>query len=178
MDAVVSFATGLVGAVVGGAASFAVQLFVARREHQGRRMAALTRIDAAFRGLIREGADRTPGHPNTEKFFDSILEAGAAVIAFRLVLRPKELRVADWLDARRKSIAKEAAGSSEQVQHAMGDMELTVLFLTRWLQGELKNDSFPPPTFSKKRRTSKVMRLLGRVKRVVGRGSAPHGSYP
>lgn len=136
------FFTGLLGALVGGAASFGVQIYVAKREKHARRIAAVSRIDAAFRGLLREGAARTETSPNSEKFFDAMVESRAAIMALRLVLKPRETQVADWLDGRRKHVTKMVAGDADRAVEAIEYIDKALRLLVEWVSQQRAVSSF------------------------------------
>lgn len=136
------FFTGLLGALVGGAASFGGQLYVSKREWHARRVAAVSRIDSAFRGLLREGSARTETSLNSEKFFDAIVESRAAIMALRLVLKPQETQVADWLDGRRKHVTTLVAGDADRAVEAIEYIDKASRLLFEWVTKQRALSSF------------------------------------
>lgn len=137
-----SLISGLIGALIGGGASFGVQAFVSSREWQTKRFAAVSRVDAAFRGLLREGASRTKTNPNTEKFFDALIESRAAIMALRLVLKPAEIPVATWLDARREHFTTEVATTAPRAIAVVPEIDGALVNLTEWVTGQRKWSTF------------------------------------
>jgi len=143
------FFTGLLGALVGGAASFGGQIYVSKREWHARRVAAVSRVDSAFRGLLREGAARTTASPNTKAFFDAMVESRAAIMALRLVLKSKETRVADWLDTRRIHVTREVAGDTDRALAAMSYIDEALQELVEWVTKNRPLSTFPAATNSR-----------------------------
>ena len=138
MDDWGSFASGLLGALIGGGASFAVQLYVSNKETGARRRAAVERIDAATRALLRAGSAVTPGNPNTDEVFDAIQEGRAAITALRLVTNSREQEVPRWLAARMKRVTEEVMRDSERAMDAIRDAEDMLSDLAEWVAGRRK----------------------------------------
>jgi len=144
MDAWVSFAAGLLGALIGGGATFGVQVYVSRRDTYARRLGAIERVADASRAMIAAGADISPTNRNTDAVFDSLIDGRMAVGGVRMVLGPREQPVATWLQARMHRLGVDASGSAEAGVAALDDIEETITWLAQWAAGQRKVSSFLP----------------------------------
>jgi len=137
------FLSGLIGAVIGGLATFGVALTSTLAERRSRRAAAVVEIDQAVRVLLVEGAERTPGNPNTEAFFAAIRQTDSAVITLRLVLRRREVPVAAWVDREVLEIVRGIASDTETAMQAIERSRGSMRQLSEWAAGRV-----PPSWFA------------------------------
>lgn len=164
MDAWGDFAAGLIGALIGGGASFGVQIYISRRDTYARRLAAIERVADASRAILAAGADITPTNKNTDAVYDSLIDGRMAVGGVRMVLRPREQPIATWLRGRMKKLGIDASGTAEAGVVALDDIEETITWLAQWAAGQRKVSTFV--THSEKDTDAPDARALrSRVKR-------------
>lgn len=137
------FVSGLLGAVIGGLATFGVALSSHLAERRSRRSAAVAQIDRAFSVLLVAGAGRTAQDPNTDAFFAAIREADSAIVSLRLVLRRREVQVARWADREAREIATGIAGETSAAKTAIDRARTSTRQLAEWAAGRV-----PPSWFA------------------------------
>lgn len=136
------FLSGLIGAVIGGIATFGVALSARLAERKSQRSAAVAEIDRAIRVLLIEGAKRTTANPNTDAFFSAIREADSAIVSLRLVLRRRDLRVAEWADREVREITTGIAGTTAAAKPAIDRARNSTRQLAEWAAGRVKPSWF------------------------------------
>jgi len=147
------FLSGLIGAVIGGLATFGVALASALAERRSRRAAAVVEIDRAVRVLLVEGADRTATHPNTEAFFAAIRQTDSAIISLRLVLGRRDVSVAEWVDREVLEIARGIAGDAHTASETIDRSRRSMRQLSEWAAGRVSPSWFATESRGMKRRT-------------------------
>lgn len=131
------FLSGLIGAVIGGLATFGVSLSSRLAERRSRRSAAVAQIDHAISVLLIEGAGRTAQNPNTEAFFTAIRATDSAIVSLRLVLRRREVQVAHWADREAHEIARGIAGDDSKAKTAIDRARTSTRQLAEWAAGRV-----------------------------------------
>jgi len=132
------FLSGLIGALIGGAATLGVTLSTRLAERMAQRSAAVAEIDRAISVLLIEGANRTASNPNTTAFFAAIRDADSAVVTLRLVLRRREVHVANWMDREVHLITSGIAGSSPAAKEAIDRARSSTRQLAEWAAGRVR----------------------------------------
>jgi len=136
-----SFTTGLVGALVGGAASLLVQGLSARRDRHARRREAVERLGRAFRDCVAPLVTHRKEKNNSREVFLTIQEVAAATTGLRLEIRKSELPVAEWVETARRRLGTVASrfaalSNEERNTHAVTDVVSQVnTELAEWVTG-------------------------------------------
>lgn len=136
------FLSGLIGAVIGGIATFGVALSAKMAERKSQRSAAVAKVDRAISVLLVEGANRTAASPNTNAFFSAIREADSAIVSLRLALGRREVCVAEWADHEVHEIKTGIAGSAAAAKQAIDRARSATRQLAEWAAGRISPSWF------------------------------------
>ncbi|WP_139196329.1 MULTISPECIES: hypothetical protein [unclassified Curtobacterium] len=136
------FLSGLIGATIGGLATFGVALSARFAEVKSQRAAAVAQIDRSISVLLIEGAARTARNPNTDAFFAAIRTSDSAIVSLRLVLRRREVSVAQWADREVHEITRGIAGGDADAKTAIDRARNSTRQLAEWAAGRVTSSWF------------------------------------
>lgn len=136
-----SFVTGLVGALVGGAATLSVQAISARRDRRTRRREVAIQVGEAFRAATEPLLLREESSPHNVETFRALQEIARASVGLRLELTKRELPVAEWVSDARKQLARigsrwgENSHGAKNVKALTGVVNSVNKHLAEWATG-------------------------------------------